>query len=81
MQQHISSHLPAQESFRGLLQAGQLEDRVATFELPVNTGRMNNFDGMGGVAMHELMVGYVPDLGAFVYIQHVLSVYLLHQYV
>ena len=56
----------AQESFRGLLQGGQLEDRVATFELPVNTGRMNNFDGMGGVAMHELMVGYVPVLGAFV---------------
>lgn len=46
-----------QNSFRSLLHSGQLEDRTANFELPVNGSRVNNFDGMGGLAVHELMVG------------------------
>lgn len=44
-------------SFRGLLRDGQLEDREATFELPASVQKMQPFDGMGGIAVHELISG------------------------
>ncbi|DBB03431.1 TPA: hypothetical protein ACH3X3_010791 [Trebouxia sp. C0006] len=44
-------------SFRGLLKEGQLEDRTATFELPASASRVQPFDGMGGIAVHELISG------------------------
>lgn len=44
-------------SFRGLLKEGQLEDRQATFELPASASRVQPFDGMGGLAVHELISG------------------------
>lgn len=47
-----------QSSFRGLLRDGQLEDREATFELPASVQKMQPFDGMGGIAVHELISGY-----------------------
>ena len=46
-----------QASFRGLLKEGQLEDRQATFELPASASRVQPFDGMGGLAVHELISG------------------------
>lgn len=49
--------LYVQNSFRSLLHNGSLEDRTATFELPINGSRVNNFDGVGAVAVHELMIG------------------------
>jgi len=49
--------LSVQASFRGLLKEGQLEDRTATFELPASASRVQPFDGMGGIAVHELISG------------------------
>ena len=46
-----------QGSFRGLLRDGSLEDRTAGFELPATSSRMQPFDGMGGIAVHELISG------------------------
>ena len=47
-----------QNSFRGLLRDGSLEERVATFDLPASGQKMQPFDGMGGIAVHELISGY-----------------------
>lgn len=44
-------------SFRGLLRDGQLEEREGSFELPASGPKMQPFDGMGGIAVHELISG------------------------
>ena len=60
-----------QASFRGLLKEGQLEDRQATFELPASASRVQPYDGMGGIAVHELISGYGLFLTAAIMLHYV----------
>lgn len=60
-----------QASFRGLLKEGQLEDRQATFELPASASRVQPYDGMGGIAVHELISGYSLFLTAAIMLHYV----------
>ena len=46
-----------QKNFRDLLRNGALEERTATFDLPASGQKVQPFDGMGGIAVHELISG------------------------
>ena len=54
----LNKSIDLQTSFRQLLREGKLEDRTVTFELPATGQKMQPFDGMGGIAVHELISGW-----------------------
>ena len=46
-----------QKSFRELLRGGALEERIATFELPLSGQKVQPYGEVGGIAVHELISG------------------------